>query len=733
MADVIKTIGATGADFATWQAWFAARTGGAGDRYIGEIITTGGGLSSGATATGEYAGELIIRAAAGLEWDPENPSAAHAVIAGSINLTTSSVLKFENVEVQATGASPTTALINTGTGVAKTTVRNCWMRGGRYGAINNVAGSTLLIENSLITETTRIGVYNFAAGATIRNTVIANCSTESGTSNSYGGVRKDVAGTVLENVVCFNNGNVDFFGATTTATVSYLASEDSTATGTNALTGVTSAAFTDYANNIFTAATGGALDGTGPSGNDRGLVLAGAPAIYITTPVAWQLNARNPATNTGSISITGTYSDATPTAIEARWSGSAWTTIDAAPSGGSYSGSLTGLAAGNGALEVRMANATTITALVANVAIGAKFLFWGQSNFSGRANNAQTYTGTAGWFHKYTVTNNQWQQGADPFDTATANGSIYPLLANLLAPNIGCPVGFIGVAMGSTALAAWQPGQTLNNRMISYYNAATGNDSGGIEAVISWIGESDADAGTAEADFKSRYNTVIDQLKTLTGAESLLVAPSGLNTTDYANVRQWISDIAATSANTAPDEVQMWPLFQKVHYETDIETALAADAVYDGIIASFYTAGATYTLNADGASWSYSGGDASTLLSRELSADGQSYQYSGGSTDVLFSRILQADGGSWAYAGGDASLTYDTGAATYTLNAEGTIYSYSPAAVELLFNRSLQADGLRHQYTGGAASLSYSGAVSVRINGYTMSYGTEPVSAAFAN
>jgi len=600
MTDIIKTVGDSGADYATWQAWFAARTGGAGDRYIGEIITTSGGLSTGSSAAGEYAGELIIRAAAGLEWDPENPEAAHAKISavGTFSLTTSSILKFESVEVQATGASPTTALINTGTGVAKTTVRNCWLRGGRYGAINNVAGSTLLIENSLITETTRIGVYNFAAGATIRNTVIANCSTESGTSNSYGGVRKDVAGTVLENVVCFNNGNVDFFGATTTAAVSYLASEDATATGTGALTGVTSAAFTNYASNIFTAATGGVLDGTGPSGNDRGLVLAGAPAIYITTPVAWDLYARNPATNTGTISITGTYSDATPTAIEARWSGAAWTTIDAAPAGGSYSGSLTGLAAGNGALEVRMANATSVTASVANVAIGAKFLFWGQSNFSGRATNAQTYTGTAGWFNKYTVTNNQWQQGADPFDTATANGSIYPLLANLLTTELGCPVGFIGVAMGSTALAAWQPGQTLNNRMVAYYNAATAHGSGGIEAVISWIGESDADAGTAEADFKSRYNTVIDQLKALTGADSLLVAPSGLNTTDYANVRQWISDIAATNANTAPDEVQMWPLFQKVHYETDTETALAADAVFDGIVASFYASTATVSVSA---------------------------------------------------------------------------------------------------------------------------------------
>lgn len=38
MADVIKTIGATGADYTTLAAWWAARTGGAGDKYIGVLI-----------------------------------------------------------------------------------------------------------------------------------------------------------------------------------------------------------------------------------------------------------------------------------------------------------------------------------------------------------------------------------------------------------------------------------------------------------------------------------------------------------------------------------------------------------------------------------------------------------------------------------------------------------------------------------------------------------------------
>jgi len=38
MADIIRTIGATGADFTTISAWWAGRSGVAGDKYIGVLI-----------------------------------------------------------------------------------------------------------------------------------------------------------------------------------------------------------------------------------------------------------------------------------------------------------------------------------------------------------------------------------------------------------------------------------------------------------------------------------------------------------------------------------------------------------------------------------------------------------------------------------------------------------------------------------------------------------------------
>lgn len=594
MADVIKTIGASGsgADFANYQTWFAARTGGAGDRYIGEIITTTGGLSSGLATSGNYAMELVIRAAAGLEFDPTDPTAPHAIISagGGINIpsTGSAKLTIENIEVRGTSTSPTTSLINTGAAVSNQTIRGCWLRGGRHGVQNAVSGGTVLIENTVVEGAYRAGVQAAFAGVTARNIVIVGCNIEAGTTASYCGMRKDMAGTVIENVVAHGNATVDFFGATTAATVSFMASGDASASGTGALTGVTSAAFTDYANDIFTAATGGVLDGTGPSGNDRGIVTSSNPTILLINPAANVFLARDKATNTGNIAINGTCTDLTAGAtIEARFNGGAWQVIDAAPTG-AFSGTLTGAAVGVGTVEVRVSNFVTATDSHAGIAVGAKFLFWGQSNFSGRANNAQAYTGPAGWWRKRAVeSNTQVVATADPFDTYTVNGSIFPLLATQLTAALNCPVLFIGVAAGGTSLAQWQPGQSLNSRMLTFYGAES--PTGHVEAVATWIGEGDSVLETAEADFKSRYNVVIDQLKALTGANSMLVAISGENTTPYANVRQWIKDIAATSANVSDIVPEIWPLYQKIHYETDTETALAADAVGDGLIASFYS------------------------------------------------------------------------------------------------------------------------------------------------
>jgi hypothetical protein len=717
MADVIKTIGASGsgADFTSYQTWFAARTGGAGDRYIGEIITTTGGLSTGLATSGNYAMELVIRAAAGLEFDPADPTAPHAIISagGGINIpsTGAAKLTIENIEVRGTSTSPTTSLINTGSAVSNQTIRGCWLRGGRHGCQNAVSGGTVLIENSIVEGAYRAGIQAAFAGVTARNVVIAGCNIEAGTTASYCGMRKDVAGTVIENVVAYGNSVVDFFGSSTAATVSFMASGDTSASGTGALTGVTSAAFTDYANDIFTAATGGVLDGTGPSGNDRGIVTASNPTILLINPAANVFLARDKTTNTGNIAINGTCSDlAAGATIEARFNGGAWQVVDAAPTT-TFSGTLTGAAVGVGAVEVRVSNFVAATDSHAGIAVGAKFLFWGQSNFSGRANNAQTYTGPAGWWRKRAVeSNTQVIATADPFDTYTVNGSIFPLLATQLTAALECPVLFIGVAAGGTSLAQWQPGQSLNSRMLTFYAAES--PTGHVEAVATWIGEGDSVLETAEADFKSRYNTVIDQLKTLTGADSMLVAISGENTTPYANVRQWIKDIAATSANVSNVVPEIWPLYQKIHYETDTETALAAGAVGDGLINSFYSTGAS-------ASVAYSAPAPQYVASASATAPGfsASVSYSVPAPQYAASASATAPGFS-------ASIDYSAPAPQYSASASATApgfsssFAYSVPAPQYAATASATAAGFSSSFAYSVPAPQYSASASATAAGF---------------
>lgn len=589
MADIIKTIGASGADYTTIAAWWAARSGTAGDKYIGVLIDaadyTGGEFS------GVYSGDAVeLYASPGVALDFSNPSAPHARIVA----TTGSAMYWRCIKPtlikgveMITAATNVVSLRLSAFEDADVTVENCWIRGGSDTVTHGRATAKTKLKNCVVSGGFTWGVANSFAGVTLENVVIVGNNTSNNVSR--GGCRKDVAGCTLTNVVAVSNGVIDFYGSSTTSTVSFLASGGSSATGSNALTGVTTAAFTNYASNIFTAASGGVLDGTGPSSTDRGINLAAADTITISSPAPWQVVSRNKTTNTGSILIQGSYTGS-PSAIEARFNGGAWSVIQSGPTGGTYSGTLPNQPSGNGLLEVRFANATAVTGSVDNVAIGAKVLFWGQSNFSGRANNPQTYTGPSGWFHKYTVTNPIWQVGADPFDSGTVNGSIFPLLANLLVPHLNCPVGFIGVAQGSTQLSQWQLGQTLNTRMLSYIASSGGND---IEVIASWIGEGDAGAATPEATFKSQYSAVINQLKAQTNADSMLVAVSGFDNVDYANVRQWIADIAAANGNVGNYVPQIWPLYQKLHYETDLETAAAANEIFDGFVANFYSNPAT--------------------------------------------------------------------------------------------------------------------------------------------
>ncbi len=587
MADIINTIG-VGQDYETIELWWANAVLDDGNRYIGEYVDSGT-ISVATLAAKANSGGAELRAASGVAYNFDNPAAAHIKITASsgfalYNRTTSKFIT-RGFEIESTSVSPSNPdNPDNPIGVdifadQDAEFYECKIVGGES-AIRGRSSNTALyhFENCHITGSTKSGLWSNGDGFTTKHCVIEGCNT---TNSTFHGGITEKANNTHDSTVCYGNGVKDYEG--TSATLLSCASGDATAHGSGAVTGVTTADFTDTVNDIWTSKTGGLLDGTGTGGTNIGLQLTVANVIAIINPAEFTFIGRTVATNKADIIINGTYSGAVvPTAIEASFNGGAFATIDAAPSGGTYSGTLAAQDVGNGDLVVRFVNDVSVTSTQPNIAIGAKFLFWGQSNFSGRATNAQTYTGAAGFFHKYTVTNDAWQIGGDPFDTATSSGSLFPILANLLVADKSIPVGFIGVAQGSTALSQWQTGGTFNNRMLDYLTNSGGND---VEGVCSWIGETDADTGTIEATFKTQYNAVIDQLATLTGKGSVICGIAQANGT---NVNQWMQDIVSTNSN-ALEYVDMSAVFTGVHYEADVDTANVASALFNGIDAAFFS------------------------------------------------------------------------------------------------------------------------------------------------
>lgn len=114
-------------------------------------------------------------------------------------------------------------------------------------------------------------------------------------------------------------------------------------------------------------------------------------------------------------------------------------------------------------------------------------------------------------------------------------------------------------------------------------------------------------------------------------------------------------------------------------------TAQGGTFSYSGASAdlTYTTAGATYTLTAQGGSFSYSGATAGLLFDRKMTAQGASYAYSGGQAALLRGFVMQSTGGVYSYSGGSADLTYVAGPAVYRLTALGATYAYLGGSASL--------------------------------------------------
>jgi len=272
-----------------------------------------------------------------------------------------------------------------------------------------------------------------------------------------------------------------------------------------------------------------------------------AGTITLTEPIADKVYPRVVSTNNRSHNVSGTYTG-TVVAVQARIVDDGtdtevvtWTTIDAAPSAGNFSGNITIPSGGPYNIDVRFSNDTlTIDNGANGFLVGANVLFIGQSNAvqmftvgSGQVPDSKLrhWTNSGGWI----------------VPTAVMNGGVG--FGNKYIADSGVPVGMLVAASGGTGLTAFS--DPTNNwetyasspyaaPLTSYANAL-GSD--GIEAVFWSQGEKDGQEGETETNYKAALIDLISQIRT-----------DFDNSSDEASLPVIVAELISTTAGTATDD-----------------------------------------------------------------------------------------------------------------------------------------------------------------------------------
>lgn len=326
--------------------------------------------------------------------------------------------------------------------------------------------------------------------------------------------------------------------------------------------------------------------------------------LSVSSPDAYQTFQRDTDDGTADIPISGTYVG-TPTAIEARWDSGDWTTIDASPSAGAFSGELSSQSAGQGTLEVRFTNQTSITTSVANVGIGDVFLVAGQSNAEGRLTNSQSYSHATLVATMYRE-DGSWAELADPTDSDVATGSPWPLLATSIMADQSVPVAFITAADGATGLLApngdWVKGGT-NFTATDTLVANSGVN--GLRAILWHQGEKDADNGRSRELYAAALSQMLDDLQTALGFGAVKLVAAQLAEVTNGATDDAIDAIRLAIADAWDDDADILPgpvLFDVnlsdaggdgLHFKTDAEGQLLADRWWRALRAGIYDVGTT--------------------------------------------------------------------------------------------------------------------------------------------
>lgn len=242
------------------------------------------------------------------------------------------------------------------------------------------------------------------------------------------------------------------------------------------------------------------------------------PALTITSPVPYLVYQRHGGVSNipvrGTVGASGT--------IEARFNGGDWQPIGQAANG-AFSGVLPNQPQGQGALEIRLADAPDVTAAVPYVGIGDVFVIAGQSNASGRGDHPQS----AGhdWLKAALFGNDYlWRELTDPSDSDAgqvdsvsvdfeAGGSVWTLVAGHYLNAASVPVAFVPAAKGGSSITAWQPGRDRFDRATLYGSMIYRARLTGAKAVLWWQGETDALDGMAQAEYHRQFGQLATAIR----------------------------------------------------------------------------------------------------------------------------------------------------------------------------------------------------------------------------
>lgn len=436
---------------------------------------------------------------------------------------------------------------------------------------------------------------------------------------------------------CYNNaiakigsttsGTKEGIGGSVPATRGYNATSDSTATGTGSITSLIEAdAWSSPSTGDFVPKNSGALYLSGidlvttPAGvqtdikgfdrDTSGLAWSigayqegstPADTISLTTPVSRQTRQRDGSGN-ATFSVTGTYSNAVAGGgIQYRWSGGAWATLVASPTGGTYSTTVT-LPTGQGTFEVRLTLATSVTASATYVTVGDIYAIYGQSNASGRGTNSRTYSGSfvvnqyagSGWQNLTDpADSDSWYLDAVATDSGAAAGHWCHKMATDLMTDLSVPIGIMIVAKGGTGITSFKASANHLDRATLYgslnYHI---NAIGGVKCVLWWQGETDALAFMSQATYNGHLDTIANDLQSDRGIKlmsCLLQNSSGIPDVDEQKIRDAVTEAVGNNSN-----VLLGPNFSAIgsddayHFTSNTTVDNAGALWADAIITAFF-------------------------------------------------------------------------------------------------------------------------------------------------